>query len=278
MRQRYTSSPLASAFLDDCIARGKDAGSGGAKYNYSYPDFPGVINIIDSLQAIKQAVYDEKLITLQEMAQLCESNFDGKESLRQYLVNKCPKFGNNVAAVDEIGTDIYNFIYDELKKYRTSLDAAIYPGYFAYVYHGLLGEKTDATPDGRLAGTALSEHLGAFCGRDKSGPVAVMRSISRLDQSLGLGGIATNYRFAKKFISNDKGKKAVADFVRTFMKNDCFEIQFNVIDRKDLLAARENPEQYQTLLVRVAGFSDYFVNLAPNVQQEIIERTEVGDM
>ena len=278
MRERYTSSPLASAFLDDCIARGKDAGSGGAKFSYCYPDFPGVINVIDSLQAIKQAVYEEKLISLTELAQLCESNFDGKESIRQYLINKCPKFGNNVAVVDEIGTDIYNFIYNELKKYRTSLDSAIYPGYFAYVYHGLLGEKTDATPDGRLAGTALSEHLGAFCGRDKSGPVAVMRSISRLDQSLGLGGIATNYRFAKKFISTEKGKKAVADFVRTFMNNDCFEIQFNVIDRKDLLAAQQNPEKYQTLIVRVAGFSDYFINLAPNVQQEIIERTELGEM
>lgn len=278
MRQRYTCAPLTSAFLDDCIALGKDAGAGGAKYNFCYPDFPGMINIIDSLQAIKQAVYEEKLLTIEEMARLCESNFEGKESIRQYLINKCPKFGNDNPDVDAIGTDIYDFIYAELQKYRSSLDSAVYPGYFAYVYHGLLGGFTDATPDGRLAGTALSEHLGAFCGRDKNGPIAVMRSISALDQSYGIGGIATNYRFAKGFMNSEKGIKAVADFVRVFMQNHCFEIQFNVIDRKDLLAAQADPEKYQTLLVRVAGFSDYFVNLAPNVQQEIINRTEIGEM
>ena len=111
---------------------------------------------------------------------------------------------------------------------------------------------------------------------DKNGPTAVMHSIAKLDQSKGIGGSATNYRFAKNFITAPNGNAAVRDFIRTFMENDCFEIQFNVIDKKDLLEARAHPENYRTLLVRVAGYSDYFVNLAENVKDEVIARTENG--
>ncbi len=139
-----------------------------------------------------------------------------------------------------------------------------------------MGEITDATPDGRRAGKALSEHLGAFTGMDRKGPVAVMRSIAKVDQRDGIGGIATNYRFAKPFITGEKGKRAVADFIRAFMAAGCFEIQFNVVDKETLLAAQAEPEKYQTLLVRVAGYSDYFVNLRENIQEEIIARTENG--
>ena len=278
MRQQYASSPLASAFLNSCISRGKDAGAGGAKYNYCYPCFPGVINVIDSLAAIKKAVYDDQVLSLREMAELCASDFEGKAEWHQYLLNKCPKFGNNKKEVDDIGKHIYDFINRELEKYKSSLNASLHPSYFAYINHGTMGEMTDATPDGRRKGTALSEHLGAFRGMDKSGPIAVLRSISKLDQSLGIGGIATNYRFAKGFTGSAKGRKAIADFIRLFMAKGCFEIQFNVVDRNDLLRAQQNPEAYQTLMVRVAGYSDYFVNLPLVIQNEIIERTEVDSM
>lgn len=275
-RSRYHSSPLASAFLNDCIERGRDSGDGGARYNFLYPNFPGVINVIDSLAAIRQCVFEEKKVTLRELGKICRDNFKGNEQLRSYILNRCPKFGNNDERVDSIGVDVYNFISDELAKYKECSGGTCHPSYFAYLYHGFMGQKTDATPDGRLAGAALSEHIGAFCGMDKQGPIAVMRSISRLDQKKGIGGIATNYRFAKPFIKNEKGRKAVANFIRVFMENDCFEIQFNVVDREDLLAAQKEPEKYQTLLVRVAGYSDYFVNLPDNIQAEIIQRTENG--
>ena len=180
-RRLYASSPLASAFLDDCIKCGRDAAAGGAKYNFCYPNFPGVINVIDSLAAIKKAVYDEKLITLRELAQICDKNFEGYDRIYQYILNRCPKFGNNEAEVDKIGTEIFRYIYDELKKYETVLGGKTYPSYFAYIYHGKMGLLTDATPDGRLKGEALSEHLGAVQGRDKNGPVGVMRSISKVD-------------------------------------------------------------------------------------------------
>ena len=276
LRRRYTASPLASAFLNDCITRGMDAAVGGARYNFCYPNFPGIINLIDSLAAIRQTVYEEHRMTLCDMAKLCRTNFEGMEAMRQYLINRVPKFGNDDDTVDALGVEIYNFIDSEVRKYVSPIGGTAHPSYFAYVVHGQMGYITDATPDGRLAGHALSEHLGAVGGMDKNGPTAVMHSIAKLDQSKGIGGIATNYRFAKNFITAPNGNAAVCSFVRTFMENDCFEIQFNVIDKKDLLDAREHPENYRTLLVRVAGYSDYFVNLAENVKDEVIARTENG--
>ena len=276
LRRRYTASPLASAFLNDCITRGMDAAVGGARYNFCYPNFPGIINLIDSLAAIRQMVYEEHRMTLCDMAKLCRTNFEGMEAMRQYLINRVPKFGNDDDTVDALGVEIYNFIDSEVRKYVSPIGGTAHPSYFAYVVHGQMGYITDATPDGRLAGHALSEHLGAVGGMDKNGPTAVMHSIAKLDQSKGIGGIATNYRFAKNFITAPNGNAAVCSFVRTFMENDCFEIQFNVIDKKDLLDAREHPENYRTLLVRVAGYSDYFVNLAENVKDEVVARTENG--
>lgn len=276
LRRLYTSSPLASAFLGDCIRLGKDSGAGGARYNFCYPNFPGIINVIDSLAAIKKAVFEEKRLTLKELGRACQSNYEGQEELRQYLENSCAKFGNNLDEADEIGKDVFAFVYEEVHKYKQCLGGQIYPSYFAYIVHGLMGEMTDATPDGRLGGKALSEHLGAFCGMDKRGPVAVMRSIAKVDQRNCIGGVATNYRFSKAFINSERGHAAIRDFIKVFMHNDCFEIQFNVVDRKDLLDAQKNPEKYRTLMVRVAGYSDYFVNLPLNIQNEIIARTENG--
>lgn len=278
LRKRYTSSPLASAFLNDCIGRGEDAAVGGARYNFCYPNFPGVINLIDSLAAIRQMVYEEKRLTLRQYAQLCRTDFRDAEPLRQYIRSSCPKFGNDDARADSIAADLYEFIDSEVKKYRSPLGAQAHPSYFAYVVHGQMGYITDATPDGRHAGEALSEHLGAVGGMDKNGPTAVMHSIAKLDQSKGIGGIATNYRFAKNFISAESGKTAVCHFIRAFMQSDCFEIQFNVVDKQVLMEARQHPEEYRTLLVRVAGYSDYFVNLAENVKDEIINRTENGGL
>lgn len=271
---RYASSPLASAFLNDCLACGKDSGAGGAKYNFIYPCFPGFVNFVDILAAVKKAVYDEKILTLQKLAELCENNFEENEKLRQYLLNICPKFGNDLDEPDYLAEEIYEFIRSELKKYKTSLGGTFHPSYFAWIMHGRLGRQTQATPDGRKEGEALSENMGAMQGRDKNGALAVMRSISKIDQKYGIGGIATNFRFAKSLICTDKGKQAVKNFIKVFMDNDCFEIQFNVVEQKDLIEAQKNPEKYKTLLVRVAGYSDYFVNLDPVIQEEIIKRSE----
>lgn len=270
----YYSSPLASAFINNCISSGKDSSAGGAKYNFVYPCFPGFINFIDAITAIKHAVYDKKTISLKKLSDMCKNNFEGDERLHQYLLNKCPKFGNGIEEADDFGVDMYNFIRDELKKYKTTIGGTFHPSYFSWIMHGELGARAAATPDGRKQGKSLSECLGSVHGMDKNGPIGVMRSIQKIDQKYGIGGIATNFRFSKKFMSTDEGKKAVADFTKVFMNNKCFEIQFNVVDQKVLLDALKHPENYKTLMVRVAGYSDYFVNLSPVIQEEIIRRSE----
>lgn len=276
VRERYQSSPLASAFTNDCIARGKDAGAGGAKYNYVYPCFPGFANLVDGIAAVKTAVYDKQVMTLEELGAFCKNNFEDGERMRQFLLNRCDKFGNGQDEVDNIAVELYELIRDELTKYKISLGGTFHPSYFAWEMHGRLGLISSATPDGRKQGQALSECLGCVQGMDKAGPLGVLHSIEKMDQSYGIGGIATNFRFSKDLVSSDEGKQAVIQFIHSFMDSDCFEIQFNVVDQADLIAAKQRPEEYQTLMVRVAGYSDYFVNLTPEVQDEIIRRTEHG--
>lgn len=276
-RAKGRTSPLSSALLDDCLKRGKDCGNGGVKYDFIYPCFIGFVNLADGITAIKKAVFEDKKVTLKELGKECQENFQNEE-LRQYLLNSCPKFGNDNDYADEIAVDLYNFIYNELQKLSEKGKRKIYPSYFAWKAHGIMGNETIATPDGRKKGEALSEHLGAMQGRDANGPTAVINSISKMDQSLGIGGIATNFKFSKNFMQSPKGKAAVKIMIEVFMESDCFELQFNVIGKDDLVKAQQNPEAYQTLMVRVAGFSDYFVRLSKNVQEEIIKRTEHGDI
>lgn len=271
---QYCSSPLASAFINDCIERGQDSGAGGARYSYVYPCFPGFLNLVDALAAVRKAVYEEKLMTLGEMGAMLKDNFAGNERMRQYLINRCPKIGNGVDEVDQIAVMMYEFIRRELKNYTTSVGATFHPSYFAWIMHGLLGKQAAASPDGRRQGDALSECLGSVQGMDRNGPTGILRSIEKIDQKYGIGGIATNLRLTKKLMESAEGRAAVKDYIKSFMDRDCFEIQFNVVDQADLLDAQAHPEKHRSLLVRVAGYSDYFVNLTPEIQNEIIRRSE----
>lgn len=271
---QYCSSPLASAFINDCIERGQDSGASGARYSYVYPCFPGFLNLVDALAAVRKAVYEEKVMTLCEMGEMLKDNFDGNERMRQYLINRCPKIGNGVDEVDQIAVMMYEFIREELKNYTTSVGATFHPSYFAWIMHGMLGKQAAASPDGRRQGDALSECLGSVQGMDRNGPTGILRSIEKIDQKYGIGGIATNLRLTRKLMDSAEGRAAVKDYIRSFMDRNCFEIQFNVVDQADLLDAQEHPEKHRSLLVRVAGYSDYFVNLTPEIQNEIIKRSE----
>ncbi|MBQ2719901.1 MAG: hypothetical protein IJF23_00055 [Clostridia bacterium] len=272
-RKRYSSLPLVSCFINDCIAMGKEAANDGARYSFIYPCFPGFINLIDSLSAIRKVVYEEKRVTLEELRDALKGNFDGEERLRAFLLNKCPKFGNDIDESDEIAKDLFLYIKDELKQFNTCIrNGTFHPSYFAWIMHGVLGEVGAATPDGRKQAEALSECLGSVQGMDKNGPIALMYSTSKIPQHYGIGGIATNFRFSKRFMH--EGFDQIKVFIKEFMKNGNFEAQFNVVDQQTLYDALEHPEKHKTLLVRVAGYSDYFVNLAPIIQREIISRLE----
>ncbi len=273
----YTSTPFVSVFTKDCLEKGLDASAGGARYNFVYPCFPGFLTLVDSLAAVRKAVYEDGVLTLRELSALLKNDFAGDERMHSYLTNRCPKFGNDDDAVDRLAVELYDFVRHELSQYRICVGGTFHPSYFAWIMHGKLGEQAAASADGRKQGTALSECLGAVQGMDRHGPFAVMRSISKLDQKYGIGGIATNFRFSRSMLGTEAGQKALADFIRVFMENDCFEIQFNVVDQDVLLEAKTHPENYRTLMVRVAGYSDYFVDLDPVIQDEIIRRSEHGE-
>lgn len=276
-RKRYASLPLVSSFTNDCLAMGKDAANDGARYSYIYPCFPGFINLVDSIAAIRRVVYEEKRTTLEELRDALKSNFEDSTRLRSFLLNRCPKFGNDLDESDQLGKDLFLYLNEELKKFNTCVrNGTFHPSYFAWIQHGRLGQVSAATPDGRLQGEALSECLGAVQGMDKSGPLALMRSISKIPQHYAIGGVATNFRFSKKMMR--EGLEEIKAFIKEFMREGNFEAQFNVVDQETLLDAIEHPERHRTLLVRVAGYSDYFVDLSPIIQREIISRLEHGEL
>lgn len=272
----YGSTPLVSCFTRDCIERGLDSAAGGAKYHYVYPCFPGFSTAVDSLAAIREVVYEKEMVDLAGLKKILADDFEDSESFRQYLINKCPKYGNDDDKVDSIAVDLYEFIREEYKKYKTCVGGTFHPSYFSWVMHAAMGKVAVATPDGRKRGEAVSECLGPVQGRDKNGPTAVVNTLAKIDQKYGIGGIAANFRFARQLLSTESGRTTLVQFIRQCMDAGCFEIQFNVVDKEVLLEARANPEKYSTLMVRVAGYSDYFVNLRPEIQDEILSRTEHG--
>jgi formate C-acetyltransferase len=256
---------------------GKDAANDGARYSFIYPCFPGFINLIDSVVAIRRVVYEEKRATLEEIANALKGNFEGEERLRAFLLNRCAKFGNDLDESDEIGKDLFLYMNEELKKFNTCVrNGTFHPSYFAWIQHGRLGQVCAATPDGRFQGEALSECLGSVQGMDKNGPIALMRSTSKIPQHHAIGGVATNFRFSKKIMR--EALPEIKVFIKEFMRNGNFEAQSNVVDQDTLLDALEHPERHRTLLVRVAGYSDYFVDLSPIIQREIISRLEHDEL
>ncbi len=272
-RHHHGGDPLVSCFVNDCLARGRDVDQGGARYNWIMPSFIGLANLADALTAIRMMVYEERSLTLSELAGALRANFDGRESLRQRLLNRAPKYGNDLEAVDALVTEISGWIQDEVRKHRTFRGDRFIPSLFCWIMHEREGRITAASPDGRPCGFPLGDGSGPAQGREKKGPTASILSSTKWDHAPFIGGIAVNLKFGKKMFAGDSLAKML-DLTHTFMQRGGFELQINVVDRDTLLKARENPEAYRDLVVRIGGYSDYFVNLPPAMQEEIILRTE----
>lgn len=272
-RQYHGGYPLNSCFVNDCLRRGKDIDHGGARYNWVEPNFVGVANLADALAAIHKFVFQEKSLTLPELVEALRRNFDGQESLRQMLLNRSPKYGNDDDEVDALATEIMSWGVEECKKLRTHFDDMVHLGAFSWVMHERMGSDTAASVDGRLAGFPLSPAAGAAQGREKSGPTAVVKSTTKWDHTPMLGGLAVNLKFSETRKSEDFPRK-LTKIMETFMLRGGMEIQVNVVDKNTLLKAQKEPEKYQDLVVRIAGYSDYFVNLSKEMQAEVIMRTE----
>ncbi len=264
--------PLASCFTDDCLARGLDFDRGGARYNWVENSFVGLANLADSLVAVRRLVYEDSL-TLAEFAAILRADYQGHELLRQRIANKLPKYGNDNDEADEVARRWAGYLI-EMTEAQTIGPHRYVPGFFCWIMHERLGSQTGATPDGRRACWPLADGAGAAQGRERHGPTASALSTTKWSHREALGGLVHNAKFSQNLFKAESDRAALRQLIETYLLRGGFEMQVNVVSRDTLLAAREHPEGYRDLLVRVAGYSDYFTKLSPKMQEEVIARTE----
>ena len=272
MFARYAPAPFLSVLIGGCIESGKDYYDGGARYNTDYIQCCGLGTVTDSLSAIKKQVFEDRRVALGELLGALKGDWAGREDLRLLVSNKTPKFGNDDDYADSIAQRVFASL-------RSAIDARASPRGGRYhidllstTCHVYFGSVTGATPDGRRAGAPESDGTSPAQGADRSGPTAVIRSLAKLDIA-GTGGSLLNQRFQPAVLSGEEGVRRLSSLVRGYFKLGGHHIQFNVVDTETLLAAQKRPEDYRNLLVRVAGYSDYFVDLDKQHQEEIISRT-----
>ena len=272
-------SPFLSSVIDDCIEKGIDVTAGGAIYNLSGIQMIQIANLADSLAAIKLLVYDEKRIGKEDLLKALQNNFEGYEIMRAMLLNRAPKYGNDIEWVDEIGAKWARYFNGKLSHYTNYRGGKYHTGMYTVSAHVPMGENVGASTDGRYAKQPLADGgMSPVYGRDSAGPTAVLKSVSRLDNILTTNGGLLNMKFLPEFFNAESGIDKFSKFLRTFVDLEIPHIQFNVLRREDLLGAQKNPEDYRSLTVRVAGYTAYFTELAGELQNEIIARTSYGDI
>lgn len=268
-----------STVIDSCLEKGVDVTRGGAKYNLSGIQMIQIANLADSLAAIKVLVYDEKMITRHELLEALQADFKGYEIIQTMLLNKVPKYGNDVKWVDELGAKWAGYFRERMKDYTNYRGGLYHTGMYTVSSHVPMGENVGASPDGRNALTPLADGgMSPVYGRDMAGPTAVLKSVSRMKDSYTTNGGLLNMKFLPEFFKTETGMMKFENFLRAFVDLKIPHIQFNVVRREDLLDAKLHPEQHRSLTIRVAGYTAYFVELAGKLQDEIIERTAYEDI
>lgn len=274
MYARYFPATFLSVITDDCIKKGRDYYNGGPRYNTTYIQCTGLGTVADSLSAFKKHVFDDKTITTDQLMKAISVNFAGEEVLRQRIINNTPFFGNDDSKADDIAVKVYNDLFDLIDNRPNGKEGGKYHmNMLSTTCHNYFGNVMGATPDGRLAGKAISDGTSPAHGADTHGPTAVIRSLGKLDQ-IKSGGTLLNMRFLPGLLSSDESIAKLGSLIRSYFSLGGHHIQFNIVDNATLIEARKNPEEYRDLMVRVAGYSDYFNDLHDNLKQEIIDRTE----
>lgn len=268
-----------SAVIDDCMEKGLDVTKGGARYNLSGIQMIQIANLADSLAALKQLVYEEKLIDASELLKAMQADFQGYEIIQTMLLNKVSKYGNDIAWVDRLGAKWAEYFRERMKDYTNYRGGPYHTGMYTVSAHVPMGENVGASPDGRNAFTPLADGgMSPVYGRDLSGPTAVLKSVSRLNNQLTTNGGLLNMKFLPEFFETEAGMRKFETFLRAFVDLKIPHIQFNVVRREDLLDAKVHPQQHRSLTIRVAGYTAYFVELANKLQNEIIERTSYDNI
>lgn len=272
----WAPTPLLSSFVSDCVQNGKDVTEGGARYNFSGVQGIGIANLSDSLFALKKFIFEEKQMKYSELIDILDSDYtlEGSDKVRARLISRYEKYGNDIDAVDDISSHLLRFYCKEVEQYKNPRGGQFIPGSYTVSAHVPLGKVVGATPDGRKAHDQLADGgLSPMVGKDGLGPTAVLKSVSKLDNYLLSNGSLLNVKFMPSTLEGQQGLNKLADFLSAFMKLKLQHVQFNVVNAETLLKAQEFPEDYAGLVVRVAGYSAFFVELSKEIQDDIIHRT-----
>jgi len=272
----YLPTPFLSLLIDDCIKTGKDYHDGGARYNTSYIQGVGLGTMTDILTSIKYNVFDKKQVTMKQLQHALKDDFKGFEPLRQKFVNKTPKYGNDDDYADDIMKRIFEAYYDVVNGRPNTKGGYYRINLLPTTVHVYFGKVVGATADGRFASEPLSEGVSPVQGADRNGPTSVIKSVAKMDH-VRTGGTLLNQKFTPHLLDGE-GLSKLSHLIRSYFKMDGHHIQFNVVNAETLKKAKKTPEKYRDLIVRVAGYSDYFVDLSVKLQDEIISRTEHLDI
>jgi len=262
-------------FTRDCITRRKSFEAGGARYNWCVVSYQGIANLIDSLAAIRQCVYEDGIISQADLLAALAADFERHERIRQALL-ATSKFGNDDDRVDLLGREIIEYAWSELYSYEPPRGGRYLASCILFITYGWAGKPVGATPDGRRAGEPLADSVGAFQGNDTHGPTALLNSVAKLPLHLAVGTPVLNIRFQRAIMDRDEDLTKIASLIRVYFAKGGMQIQVSVLNKTELLAAQAEPEKHADLIVRVGGYSEYFCNLTPELQETVIERTEHG--
>ena len=269
----YAPATFLSLYIDDCIEKGRDYYSGGARYNTTYIQCTGLGTITDCFTTLKKHVFEDKRYTMDQMLEACNTNWGQAEAMRLYIRNHTPFFGNDDEYADDIAVRVYEDLVKAIEGRPNTRGGKTHLNMLSTTCHNYFGSVCGATPNGRFAHFAISDGTSPAHGSDSHGPTAVIKSLGKLDQTKS-GGTLLNVRFTPQLFKRDEDVRKCASMIRTYFKFGGHHIQFNVVDTEMLLDAQKHPDNYRDLLVRVAGYSDYFNDMTEQLQNEIIARTE----
>jgi formate C-acetyltransferase len=273
MFAKYSPATFLSVVIEDCITKGKDYYNGGPRYNTNYIQCTGLGTVTDSLSTLKKHVFEDKTFSMEALLNSISKNFEGEEILRQTIINNTPFYGNDDDYADNIALQVYNDLFDAIDGKPNTKGEMFHLNMLSTTCHVYFGKIMGATPNGRLAHKSISDGTSPSHGCDTNGPSAVIKSLTKIDQ-VKSGGTLLNQRFLPSLLKRDEDIIKLGQLVRSYFALGGHHIQFNIVDTATLLAAQKNPEDYKDLLVRMAGYSDYFNDMNIDLQQEVIDRTE----